>query len=112
MLRAGNAYIEMFEYSVPGRQAGRAGPAVCDHGYTHFCLDVRDIDAEYERLLGRRHALPLPPTAASDCREGRCGPPTVATPTATSSSCWRSSTTAIPCSCRSCSTLNAAERRR
>ena len=21
-----------------------------DHGYTHFCLDVQDIEAEYQRL--------------------------------------------------------------
>ena len=53
MLRAGNAHIEMFEYSQPvatepGSEATMRQPY--HRGYTHFCLDVIDIDAEYERL--------------------------------------------------------------
>ncbi|MFV3073523.1 VOC family protein [Niveispirillum fermenti] len=49
MLRAGNCYLELFEYSAP---AARSGEPLrpCDHGYTHFCLDVTDIQAEYARL--------------------------------------------------------------
>lgn len=49
MLRAANAYIEFFEYdSPPSRGGERLRPN--DHGYTHICLDVEDIDAEYVRL--------------------------------------------------------------
>jgi glyoxylase I family protein len=49
MLRAANAYIEMFEYQQPAAtNTGRLAPS--DHGYTHICLDVTDIEAEYERL--------------------------------------------------------------
>src|SRR5579862_3933789 len=49
MLRAGNTYIELFEYSSP---AAREGEPLrpCDHGYTHICLDAIDIDEEWERL--------------------------------------------------------------
>jgi catechol 2,3-dioxygenase-like lactoylglutathione lyase family enzyme len=49
MLRAGNCYLELFEYSRPApREAGPARPNV--RGYTHLCLDVTDIEAEWERL--------------------------------------------------------------
>jgi catechol 2,3-dioxygenase-like lactoylglutathione lyase family enzyme len=52
MLRAGNAYLELFEYSSPTpRAVDPASPSTpSDHGYTHFCIDVIDIDAEYARL--------------------------------------------------------------
>ncbi len=50
MLQAGNAYLELFQYESPaGRPADPTRPP-SDHGYTHFCLDVTDIDAEYARL--------------------------------------------------------------
>ena len=48
MLRAGNAHIELFQYSNPPAEDRRARP--CDHGYTHFALQVEDIQAEYDRL--------------------------------------------------------------
>jgi catechol 2,3-dioxygenase-like lactoylglutathione lyase family enzyme len=50
MLKAGNAYLELFEYEAPVGVAARPERNPADHGYTHFCLDVVDIDAEYERL--------------------------------------------------------------
>ncbi len=61
MLRAGTCYIEMFQYSAPA-------PAVTkplnpyDKGYTHFCVDVTEIDYEYERLkgLGMTFSEPAP----------------------------------------------------
>ena len=50
MLRAGNAYLELFEYSAPAaRDAAPLRP--CDRGYTHLCLDVTDIEAEHARLM-------------------------------------------------------------
>jgi glyoxylase I family protein len=49
MMRAGGAYLEMFEYRAPESRPGpRARPQ--DHGYTHICLDVVDIQAEWDRL--------------------------------------------------------------
>ena len=62
MLRAGNAYIELFQYESPTPAAGDAERPVCDHGITHVALDVRDIEAEYERLRGavmRFHCAPI-----------------------------------------------------
>jgi catechol 2,3-dioxygenase-like lactoylglutathione lyase family enzyme len=50
MLKAGNACVELFEYSSPPPRPGDANRPACDHGITHLCLDVRDIQAEYERL--------------------------------------------------------------
>lgn len=51
MLRAGNAHIEMFEYSAPEATPGDGALRQPHHrGYTHFCLDVTDIDAEHARL--------------------------------------------------------------
>lgn len=49
MFKAGNAYLELFEYSAPAAREG-APLRPCDHGYTHFALDVTDIEEEYERL--------------------------------------------------------------
>jgi len=51
MLRCGNAHIELFEFSTPQPAPMAADRPVNDHGYTHFALDVKDVDAEYERLL-------------------------------------------------------------
>jgi catechol 2,3-dioxygenase-like lactoylglutathione lyase family enzyme len=61
MLRAGTCYVEIFQYSAPA-------PAVkqplqgFDKGYTHFCVDVTDIENEYVRLkgLGMTFSQPAP----------------------------------------------------
>ncbi len=66
MLSAGNTHIEIFEYSEPkGAEAGPDRP-VCDHGYTHFCLEVDDIEAEYERLLSGGMRFHCSPVATRD----------------------------------------------
>lgn len=64
MLRSGNAFLEIFEYSAPVGALADPGRGANDHGYTHFCLDVVDIDAEYERLCaaGMTFHCPPPPT--------------------------------------------------
>lgn len=50
MLKAGNCYFELFEYTAPPpRSAAPLRP--CDLGYTHFSLDVTDIEAEHRRLV-------------------------------------------------------------
>ena len=67
MLRAANAYIEMFEYQYPkARHADRLNPS--DHGYTHICLDVVDVQAEYERLSKNGMTFHAPPTAVEGGR--------------------------------------------
>lgn len=49
MLRAGTCYLEMFQYSAPLAENERPlRPS--DHGYTHFCIDVTDIEADIAHL--------------------------------------------------------------
>jgi glyoxylase I family protein len=61
MLKLGNAYLEFFEYVTPQGAAKDPEYGVNDHGYTHFCLDVKDIDAEYARLSAAGVAFNCPP---------------------------------------------------
>ncbi len=50
MLKCGNACVELFEYSTPTPRPGEAARPVNDHGITHLCVQVTDINAEYARL--------------------------------------------------------------
>ncbi len=61
MLKAGNACIELFEYSNPEPKTGSLSRPVCDHGITHLCLEVRDIEAEYHRLKAAGMVFHCPP---------------------------------------------------
>jgi glyoxylase I family protein len=61
MLHTGNAIIELFEYASPTARPGDAQRPVCDHGITHICLDVTDLDAEYQRLGAAGMAFHCPP---------------------------------------------------
>lgn len=51
MLRAGTCYIEMFQYRAPKPTVTEPLNAF-DKGYTHFCVDVTEIEYEVERLKG------------------------------------------------------------
>lgn len=61
MLRAGSCYLELFEFSAPNPISTRPLRPF-DKGYTHFCVDVTDIEREYERLraLGMTFGHPRP----------------------------------------------------
>jgi catechol 2,3-dioxygenase-like lactoylglutathione lyase family enzyme len=61
MLTAGNAMIEIFEFQSPPPKQGDPNRPVCDHGITHICLGVTDIDAEYERLKAAGMVFHCPP---------------------------------------------------
>lgn len=71
MLRAGNTHLEVFEYSSPSPRPGDPNRPPCDHGYTHFCLDVTDIEAEYERLLAAGMTFNCPPAPATEIGSGK-----------------------------------------
>lgn len=61
MLKKDQCIVELFEYHSPAPKPVSPEWRVCDHGYTHICLEVEDIGAEYERLRGvgtRFHAPP------------------------------------------------------
>ena len=61
MLKAGNAYIELFQYASPKPKPGEPRRPVCDHGITHICLDVTDVETEYERLKAAGMIFHCPP---------------------------------------------------
>jgi catechol 2,3-dioxygenase-like lactoylglutathione lyase family enzyme len=42
--------VELFEFEQPRPEASDPNRPVCDHGITHFCVEVTDIESEYERL--------------------------------------------------------------
>ncbi|MCP4750620.1 MAG: VOC family protein [Proteobacteria bacterium] len=49
-LKCGNAYIELYQFKQPEPAPMAEDRPVHDRGITHLCLDVKDVDAEYERL--------------------------------------------------------------
>jgi glyoxylase I family protein len=49
MLRAGTCYLEMFQFNAPSPKSSDPLRPF-DKGYTHFCVDVTDIEKECERL--------------------------------------------------------------
>jgi catechol 2,3-dioxygenase-like lactoylglutathione lyase family enzyme len=61
MLRLGNVCLELFQYASPRPKPGESTRPVCDHGITHICLDVTDIEAEYERLKAAGMRFHCPP---------------------------------------------------
>src|SRR5262245_8175633 len=68
MLRAGNACVELFQYATPEPKPGEVNRPVCDHGITHLCLQVADIDAEYSRLKAAGMRFHCPPQNTSGLR--------------------------------------------
>ena len=61
MLRAGNTFIELFQYGSPAPGSGDPNRPVCDHGITHICLDVTDVEDEYQRLTAAGMRFHCPP---------------------------------------------------
>ncbi len=50
LLRAGNTFVEIFQYTNPPGKDGAPRPPACDAGLTHICFDVVDIEDEQARL--------------------------------------------------------------
>jgi catechol 2,3-dioxygenase-like lactoylglutathione lyase family enzyme len=61
MLKAGNGFIELFEFSNPPGGPGNPTRPVCDPGFTHICLNVHDIHHEYDRLRAAGMRFHCPP---------------------------------------------------
>lgn len=59
--RLGNIYIEAFEYLSPRAPAQDADRPVNRGGYTHFALQVSDIDAVYRRMVDAGIRFHTPP---------------------------------------------------
>ncbi len=73
MLKKANAMLEIFQYESPAPRSGDPNRPVNDHGLTHICLDVTDIDGEYERLAaaGMRFNSEPVDTGPTRCVYGR-----------------------------------------
>lgn len=61
LLRRGNFQIELFEFGHPDPKPSDSMRPVCDHGITHFCLEVTNIHEEYERLKAAGVHFHCPP---------------------------------------------------
>ena len=59
MLRAGTCYMELFQYSAPAPDSADPKQPY-DKGYTHMCIDVTNIEEEFERLKGVGMTFPEP----------------------------------------------------
>lgn len=62
MMRTGTSFLELFQFSAPTPATQSPDRPVVDHGFTHICVNVVDIHAEYSRLKEggmRFHSLPL-----------------------------------------------------
>lgn len=66
MLKIGDSFLEVFEFSAPAQQAREELRPVNRHGITHICLEVSDIRHEYERLK----AAGMPFNTAPMAQEG------------------------------------------
>lgn len=50
LLRLGTAQLELFHFHSPEPVPGDQNRPVCNHGITHFCLEVADVGQEQARL--------------------------------------------------------------
>ena len=73
LLKAGNAFIEIFEYRHPVGADPHPNRPANDATIQHICLDVVDIEAEYERMLAAGVRFHTPPVVFRDvkCTYGR-----------------------------------------
>jgi len=70
MLRAGNAHLELFQYESPVGSVADPDRNPASQGYTHFCIDVVDIDAEYARLSTNGMSFHSPPPTRDEMNGG------------------------------------------
>jgi len=61
MLRLNNAFFEFFEFTNPQPKPRDPDWQVSDHGHTHICLQVDDLQACYENLLQQGVKFNCPP---------------------------------------------------
>ena len=61
LLRAPGLQLELFEFYHPQPRTKAADQPVSDHGISHFCLELDDIETEYRRLLAKGVVFHCPP---------------------------------------------------
>lgn len=63
MLKLGDSFLEVFEFSSPPSAPRDGERPVNQPGITHICLQVKDIRAEYDRLQAAGMRFHCPPQA-------------------------------------------------
>lgn len=61
LLRLGGQHLELFEFASPTPKESEPRRPVCDHGITHFCIEVTNVQQEYERLKAAGVDFHCPP---------------------------------------------------
>jgi len=61
MVQFNNLHVELFEYAAPTPAPHVPNRPVNNHGLTHLCFDVTDVQAEYGRLLAAGVEFHTPP---------------------------------------------------
>jgi catechol 2,3-dioxygenase-like lactoylglutathione lyase family enzyme len=62
ILQTTGLQLELFEFYSPTPRPALVGRPVCDHGITHFCIEVTDVDGVCEKLRtagGTLHSNPV-----------------------------------------------------
>lgn len=74
LLRAGNAFVEIFEYTAPAstRSDDRA---LSQQGWAHVCFDSDDVVADHARLVAAGVTFNSPPTDVGPMRICYCRDP-------------------------------------
>ncbi len=62
---SGDLQLELFEFERPVPKPAAPDRSVCDHGITHFCIQVEDLESEYARLKAAGVVFHCPPTPFS-----------------------------------------------
>ncbi|PZN34042.1 MAG: VOC family protein [Proteobacteria bacterium] len=63
MLQAGAQYLELFEFATPTPRPRDVSAPVCDHGISHVCVEVTDLEGAYRRLSEAGVRFHCPPQA-------------------------------------------------
>ena len=50
MLKLGDSFLEVFEFTSPQPKLRVGERPVCDNGITHIAFEVKDIQSEYKRM--------------------------------------------------------------
>jgi catechol 2,3-dioxygenase-like lactoylglutathione lyase family enzyme len=61
VLKSGDVTLEFFEFHSPAAKKSDPWRPACDHGISHICLRVEDIDSEYARLCAAGMEFNCPP---------------------------------------------------
>jgi glyoxylase I family protein len=63
MLKLGDSFLEVFEFTSPPPPAPTGRRPVHQHGITHVAIEVRDLHSEYARLKAAGMEFHSPPQA-------------------------------------------------